>query len=98
MGKIDSLEIGEVDSHRDSANSFLLIKYARESQSIRFHPQREEAALECKEEIYHIICLSTFFLWASKGISCFFFWGFDICLLKYERWYLQGNGINICMQ
>lgn len=46
MGKIDSREIGEVDSHGDSASSLLLIKYATESQSIRFQPQREEAAQE----------------------------------------------------
>lgn len=44
MGKIDSGEIGEVDPHTDSANSLLLIKYATESQSIRFPPQRGEAA------------------------------------------------------
>lgn len=44
MGKIDSGEIGEVDPYTDSANSLLLIKYATESQSIRFLPQREEAA------------------------------------------------------
>ncbi len=44
MGKIDSGEIGEVDPHTDSANSLLLIKYATESQSICFLPQREEAA------------------------------------------------------
>lgn len=44
MGKIDSGEIGEVDPHTDSANSLLLIKYATESQSIRFPPLRGEAA------------------------------------------------------
>lgn len=43
MGKIDSGEIGEVDPHTDSANSLLLIKYATESQSIRFLPQRERS-------------------------------------------------------
>ncbi|KAM9007474.1 uncharacterized protein ACIB01_011608 isoform 5-T5 [Guaruba guarouba] len=48
MGKIDSREIGEVDSHGDSASSLLLIKYATESQSICFQPQREEAAQEWK--------------------------------------------------
>lgn len=41
-GKIDSGEIGEVDPHTDSTNSSLLIKYATESLSIRFLPQREE--------------------------------------------------------
>lgn len=46
MGKIDSREIGEVDSHSDSASSLLLIKYAAESQCICFQPQREEAAQE----------------------------------------------------
>lgn len=46
MGKIDSREIGEVDSHGDSASSLLLIKYAAESPSICFQPQREEAAQE----------------------------------------------------
>lgn len=74
MGKIDSREIGEVDSHSDSASSLLLIKYATESQSICFQPQREEAAHKCKEEIDHIICVSTGFLWASQGISEFLFW------------------------
>lgn len=44
MGKIDSREIGEVDPRTDSANSLLLIKYATESLSICFLPQREEAA------------------------------------------------------
>ena len=48
MGKIDSREIGEVDSHSDSASSLLLIKYATESQCICFQPQREEAAQEWK--------------------------------------------------
>lgn len=62
MGKIDSREIGEVDSHGDSASSLLLIKYATESQSICFQPQREEAAQEWKgRNISHIICLSRAF-------------------------------------
>ena len=42
----NSREIGEVDSHRDSASSLLLINYETESQCICFQPQREEAAQE----------------------------------------------------
>lgn len=74
MGKIDSGEIGEVDPHTDSANSLLLIKYATESQSIRFLPQRErEAAENERKKCITPISPAAGFLWASQGIWGFFF-------------------------
>lgn len=78
MGKIDSREIGEVDSHSDSASS--CIKYATESQCICFQPQREEAAQEWKGRniSHHLSAPHRLSLGLMKVFRIFilaFFWG-----------------------
>lgn len=91
MGKIDSREIGEVDSHTDSGSSLLLIKYATESQSICFQLQRGEAAQEWEEALYHIICLSTAFPWGLPRYFHFFS-PLHCLLLRVLKVISQGHG------
>lgn len=72
MGKIDSREIGEVDSHTDSGSSLLLIKYATESQSICFQQQRGEAAQEWGgRDISHNLFVHSLSLGFTKVFSFF---------------------------